>query len=64
MLESPVTLPRFRSNAFSINQLLDISDPMVGSPHVGSSSFMVVVPPEIVSSDRKCRQVLSPDQFK
>lgn len=63
MPESPITLLGFCMNAFSIDQLLDISCPVIGSTHVGSSSSVGFVPPGSVSFDQKCRWVLSPYQF-
>lgn len=46
----PPVLPRFGSNAFSIEQLLDTSCPIIGSVQVGSSSSIEVVPLLGVSS--------------
>lgn len=64
MPKSPISLPGFGPNAFSIDQLLEIIFPGIGSAKVCSSSSVRIVPPGSVSSSRKSRQVLSPDQFE
>ncbi|CAH1418410.1 unnamed protein product [Lactuca virosa] len=60
---SPLALPGFGSDAFSIEQLLDTSCPVIGSAQVSSSSYAGVVSPIGVSFSRKHRRVLLPDQF-
>ncbi|CAI9292543.1 unnamed protein product [Lactuca saligna] len=62
--ESRVTLPGFGPSVFSIDQLLNISYPVIGSSYVVSSSLAGVLPLEIGSPDLKRRQILSPDQFE
>ncbi|CAH1442929.1 unnamed protein product [Lactuca virosa] len=52
--ESPPVLLGFGPNAFTIEQLLDTSSPIIGSVQVGYSSSTRVVPPVGVSSSRKC----------
>ncbi|CAI9290622.1 unnamed protein product [Lactuca saligna] len=64
MPESPIALLGFGPNAFSINQLLDISCPVISFIQVGSFSSAGVIPSGSVSSSRKHRRVLSPDQFE
>ncbi|CAH1446064.1 unnamed protein product [Lactuca virosa] len=49
-LESPITFPGFGPNSFSIDKLLDISCPVIGSVQVDSSTSVGVVPPGSVSS--------------
>lgn len=62
--ESPLALPGFGPNAFSIDQLSDISFPVIGFAYVSSFSFARLVPLGSVSYSRKRGRTLSPDQFE
>ncbi|CAI9274374.1 unnamed protein product [Lactuca saligna] len=62
--ESPISLLWFGLNAFSIDQIMDISCHVICSAHVGSSRSTTIGPPGSVSSSRKRRHVISFDKFE
>ena len=58
--ESPIRLSGFGPDAFSIDQLMDTSFPLIGPSHDGFSNLVEGVSTYVFSPSRKCKQLLTP----
>ncbi|CAH1418725.1 unnamed protein product [Lactuca virosa] len=64
VLESPIRLMGFGPDAFSVDQLMETSCPLIGPLHDGFSNSLEGVSTNVFSPSRKCKQLLTPYQFE
>lgn len=62
--ESPVRLHGFGLDAFSVEQLLEASCPLIAPSHVGSSSSVELISTNVPYPSRKHKRPLTPHLFE